>query len=82
MIRRLQVRIKDPSLLLLIRRFLKAGYVDANSKLRDELLNRELSLHIDGLRYVADRWRMDYNYYRPHSSVDSTAPAVFAADVS
>ena len=29
MMRCLQVRIKDPSLLLLIRRFLKAGYVDA-----------------------------------------------------
>ena len=29
MLRCLQVRIKDPSLLLLIRRFLKAGYVDA-----------------------------------------------------
>ena len=30
-----------------------------NSKLRDELLNRELFLHIDELKYVADRWRMD-----------------------
>jgi len=29
MMRCLQVRIKDPSLLLLIRRFLKAGYIDA-----------------------------------------------------
>ncbi len=50
-----------------------------NSKLRDELLNRELFLHIDELRYVADRWRMDYNHYRPHSNLDSMAPAVFAA---
>ncbi len=47
--------------------------------LRDELLNRELFLHIDELKYVADRWRMDYNHYRPHSSLDYTAPAVFAA---
>ena len=32
------------------------GYVESfNSKLRDELLNRELFLHIDELRYVADR---------------------------
>jgi transposase InsO family protein len=30
-------------------------------------------------RYVADRWRMDYNHYRPHSSLDSMAPAAFAA---
>jgi putative transposase len=49
-----------------------------NSKLRDELLNRELFLHIDELRCVADRWRMDYNHYRPHSSLDYTAPAAFA----
>ena len=55
------------------------GYVESfNSKLRDELLNRELFLHIDELRYVADRWRMDYNHYRPHSSLDYMAPAAFA----
>jgi transposase InsO family protein len=56
------------------------GYVESfNSKLRDELLNRELFLHIDELTYVADRWRMDYNHYRPHSSLDYMAPAAFAA---
>ena len=55
------------------------GYVESfNSKLRDELLNRELFLHIDELRYVADRWRMDYNHYRPHSSLAYMAPAAFA----
>jgi putative transposase len=56
------------------------GYVESfNSKLRDELLNRELFLHIDELRYVADRWRMNYNHYRPHSSLHYMAPAAFAA---
>ena len=56
------------------------GYVESfNSKLRDELLNRELFLPIDELRYVADRWRMDYNHYRPHSSLNYMSPAVFAA---
>ena len=41
------------------------GYVESfNSKIRDELLNRELFLHIDELRYIANRWRMDYNHYR------------------
>ena len=55
------------------------GYVESfNSKLRDELLNRELFLHIDELRYVANRWRMDYNHYRPHSSLNYMAPAAFA----
>ena len=56
------------------------GYVESfNSKLRDELLNRELFLHIDELRYVADRWRMDYNHYRPHSSLGYMSPAAFSA---
>ena len=56
------------------------GYIESfNSKIRDELLNRELFLHIDELRYIADRWRMDYNHYRPHSSLDYMAPAAFAA---
>ena len=55
------------------------GYVESfNSKLRDEFLNRELFLHIDELRYVANRWRMDYNHYRPHSSLGYMAPAAFA----
>ncbi len=55
------------------------GYVESfNSRLRDELLDRELFLHIDELRYVANRWRMDYNHYRPHSSLDYMAPATFA----
>jgi putative transposase len=56
------------------------GYIESlNGKLRDELLNRELFLHIDELRYVVDRWRMDYNHYRPHSSLDYMAPAAYAA---
>ncbi len=56
------------------------GYVESfNSRVRDELLNRELFLGIDELRYVADRWRMDYNHYRPHSSLNYMAPAAFAA---
>ncbi len=35
------------------------GYVESfNSKLRDELLNRELFLHIDELRYIVDRYQL------------------------
>ena len=55
------------------------GYIESfNSRFRDEFLNRELFLSISELRYVADRWRMDYNHYRPHSSLDYMAPAAFA----
>ncbi|MBC8377812.1 MAG: transposase [Planctomycetes bacterium] len=35
-------------------------------------------LHVDELRDVVNRWRMDYNHYRPHSSLDYRAPAAFA----
>jgi transposase InsO family protein len=38
-----------------------------------------LFLGTDELRYVADRWRVDYDHYRLHSSLDYMAPAVLAA---
>jgi transposase InsO family protein len=39
------------------------GYVESfNSKFRDELMNKESFLHIDELRYVGERWRIDYNH--------------------
>ena len=57
------------------------GYVESfNGKLRDELLNRELFLSLEEARWVVDRWRLDYNHRRPHSSLDYQTPAAFAAD--
>ena len=56
------------------------GYVESfNSRLRDELLNRELFLCLDEARYVLDDWCRDYNQYRPHSSIDWQTPASYAA---
>jgi transposase InsO family protein len=46
--------------------------------LQDELLDGELFLHIDEMKYVVQRWRMDYNHYRPHSSLGYQTPAGFA----
>ena len=46
--------------------------------MRDELLNGELFLHIDETNYVVERWRMDYNHYRPRSSLGYMTPAGFA----
>lgn len=55
------------------------GYAESfNSRMRDELLNGELFLHIDEMKYVVERWQMDYNHYRPHSSLGYMAPAGFA----
>ena len=56
------------------------GYVESfNGKLRDECLNGELFLSLAEARYVVDRWRMDYNHHRPHSRLNWTTPATFAA---
>lgn len=50
-----------------------------NEELRAESLHRELFVHIPELRYAVDRWRMDYNPYRPHRSRGCMGPAAFAA---
>ena len=50
-----------------------------NGKLRDELLNRELFLSKEEARWVIDRWRLDYNHHRLHSSLEYQTPAAFAA---
>ncbi len=56
------------------------GYVESfNSRFRDELLNRELFTGLEDARWVVDRWRLDYNHHRPHSSLDYQTPAAFAA---
>ena len=47
------------------------GYVESfNSRMRDELLDGELFLHIDEMKYVVERWRMDYNLYRPQQQTE------------
>ena len=53
-----------------------------NAKLRDELLNGELFLSLAEARWVIDRWQLDYNHRRPHSSLDYQTPAAFAARCS
>ena len=56
------------------------GYVESfNGKLRDELLNRELFLSLEEARWLIDRWRLDYNHHRIHSSLNYQTPAAYAA---
>ena len=58
----------------------KNGYVESfNGKLRDELLNQEIFLSMLEARWVIDRWRLDYNHHRIHSSLNYMTPAAFAA---
>ena len=55
------------------------GYVESfHSRMRDELLDGELFLHLDEAKYVVGRRRRDYNYYRPHSSLAYMTPATYA----
>ena len=51
------------------------GYVESfNGTLRDELLNREIFLSFEEACWVIDRWRLDYNHHRIHSSLDCQTP--------
>lgn len=52
------------------------GYVESfNGKLRDELLNRELFYTLWEAKVLIERWRMQYNRLRPHSSLGYHPPA-------
>jgi putative transposase len=56
------------------------AYVESfNSRLRDELLDRELFTSLDEARVVLEDHRLDYNHRRPHSSLGYMTPAEYAA---
>jgi putative transposase len=46
-----------------------------NSKLRDELLNREIFYTLQEAKVLIERWRVHYNTQRPHSSLGYRPPA-------
>ncbi len=50
-----------------------------NSRLRDELLNGELFESVAEAQKLLDRWRAEYNAYRPNSSLGYLAPSKFAS---
>lgn len=51
-----------------------------NSRLRDELLNRELFTSVLEARVLTEDYRQEYNHKRPHSSLGYRTPAAFAAE--
>ena len=60
------------------------GYCESfNSKLRDELLNGEIFYSLKEAQVLTERWRVQYNTRRPHSSLGyrPPAPATIAATV-
>jgi len=55
------------------------GHIESfNGRLRDECLNVHQFLSLEDARDKLDAWRMDYNHYRPHSSLGHLAPAEYA----
>ena len=51
------------------------GYVESfNGKMRDELLNGEIFYTLQEAQILIERWRKDYNHFRPHSSLGYRPP--------
>jgi len=53
-----------------------------NGSLRDECLNTNWFLSIEDAQDKLEAWRMDYNQYRPHSSLDNMTPEAFARSMA
>ena len=52
------------------------GYIESfNGKLRDELLDHEIFDTLLEAKVLIERWRVEYNTVRPHSSLGYRAPA-------
>ncbi len=57
------------------------GYCESfNGKLRDECLNGELFYSLKEAQIVIEKWRMEYNTERPHSSLGYRPPAPAAGN--
>jgi len=51
------------------------GYIERlNGSLRRELLNAYVFRTINEVRLQVDDWKNDYNYYRPHESLNNKTP--------
>jgi putative transposase len=52
-----------------------------NGSLRDECLNTHWFLSLEDAREKIESWRVDYNHFRPHSSLANSTPALFAETI-
>lgn len=50
-----------------------------NSRLREECLNAQVFVSLDDARGKIEKWRIEYNRERPHSSLGHLTPEEFAA---
>jgi transposase InsO family protein len=52
------------------------GYNESfNGKFRDELLNGEIFYTLKEAQVLIEEWRLEYNTFRPHSSLKYRPPA-------
>jgi transposase InsO family protein len=52
------------------------GYIESfKGKLRDELLDGEIFYTLREAKVLIDRWRQEYNTFRPHSALGYRPPA-------
>jgi putative transposase len=49
-----------------------------NGKMRDECLNLEWFTDLQHARDIIENWRIDYNTFRPHSSLNNLSPQTWA----
>lgn len=49
-----------------------------NGRFRDECLNENYFLDMNSARQIIENWRIEYNTYRPHSSLNDLTPEEFA----
>lgn len=55
------------------------GHIESfHDKLRDECLNRELFGTLAEARVILESWRVEYNSFRPHSSLGYQTPSHYA----
>ena len=52
-----------------------------NGRLRDECLNETLFSSLNDAREELAKWREDYNYHRPHSSIGNLTPSEFVEKI-
>ena len=48
-----------------------------NGSMRKELLDAYLFFTLDEVRMLAEQWRMDYNYERPHAALGFVPPSEY-----
>jgi len=70
-------------------RFIQPGkptqncYIESfNGKFRDECLNENWFVNLGEAKKTIERWRLDYNHRRPHSSLGKRTPSEYRAAIT